>query len=234
MKRLLPQPILLLPLLLLVCGGCTKVVNLSLPNAGQQIVIEGNVTDAPGPYQVAITTTVPFSADNNPPGVPGAVVTITDNTGLYDSLTEGSPGVYSTRGNWQGEPGHTYTLHVSSSGVSYTVSSTMPEAVKLDSVSFRAVTETIDGVPLNKIFVFSDRLSDGRYIRQPLADDSADLQIGDQVDLRELAQQQNTGKFATVLFAAVAPANPVTNLSGSALGYFSAHTVQTEQVFVNL
>jgi hypothetical protein len=107
--------------------------------------------------------------------------------------------------------------------------------------------ETINGAPLHKIFVFDDGYSAGKYIRQPLADDSADLQQGDYLSLnmycvdkntynyfRVLAQQQNTGKFAAVLFTDVAPANPVTNLSGGALGYFSANTVQTVEEFVNL
>ena len=80
-----------------------------------------------------------------------------------------------------------------------------------------------------------------------LADDSADIQLGDYVTLsmycvdvntydyfRELAQQQSTGTFAAVLFTDVAPSNPATNLSGGALGYFSAHTVQTESGYVNI
>jgi hypothetical protein len=260
-------------LVLMFCPACTKVINLSVPNAATQIVIEGNVTNEPGPYQVSISTTVPFSANNNFPTVDGAMVTITDNAGLYDSLVETAPGTYGTQGNWVGQPGNTYTLHVSVNGGSYTGASTMPQPVNLDSVTFVQVsrlrktvieavpnfqdppgvghyyqfTETINGSPLNKIFVFDDRLSAGNYIRQALTDDSADLQQGDYLALsmlcvdentynyfRELAQQQNTGTFAAVLFTDVAPANPNNNLSGGALGYFSANTTQTWTGYVNL
>jgi hypothetical protein len=260
-------------MVLMFCPACTKVINLSVPNAATQIVIEGNVTNGPGPYQVSITTTVPFSANNVFPTVDGARVTITDNAGLYDSLTETAPGIYSTQGNWVGQPGNTYTLSVSVNGGSYTGTSTMPQPVNLDSVTFEQVSrlkksvieavpnfqdppgvghyyqfaETINGSPLNKIFVFDDRLSAGNYIHQPLADDSAHLQAGDYLSLnmycvdentynyfRDLAQQQNTGTFAAVLFTDVAPANPNNNLSGGALGYFSANTTQTWTGYVNL
>jgi hypothetical protein len=109
-------------------------------------------------------------------------------------------------------------------------------------------TESINGSPLNKIFVFSDRLSAGNYIRQPLADDSSKkVQAGDFFSLnmycvdentynyfKVLAQQQNTGTFEAVLFTDVAPANPNNNLSGGALGYFSANTTQTWAGYVNV
>jgi hypothetical protein len=258
---------------LMFCPACTKVINLSVPNAAAQIVIEGNVTNGPGPYQVSITTTVPFSANNNFPTVDGAQVTITDNAGLYDSLVETAPGIYSTQGNWVGQPGNAYTLRVSVNGGHHTGTSTMPQPVNLDSVTFEQVvklkktvieavpnfqdppgvghyyqfTESINGSPLNKIFVFSDRLAAGNYIRQPLADDSVHLQAGDYLSLNmycldentynyffDLAQQQNTGTFAAVLFTDVAPANPNNNLSGGALGYFSANTTQTWAGYVNV
>ena len=148
------------------------------------------MTNGPGPYQVSITTTVPFSADNNFPTVDGAQVTITDNAGLYDSLTETAPGIYSTHSYWVGQPGNTYTLSVGVNGARYTGSSTMPQQVNLDSVTFASVARVkktiieavinfqqdpqawatiitvcrnlINGSPLNKIFVFSDRLSAGK------------------------------------------------------------------------
>lgn len=242
---------------LLFFSGCTKVINLSVPNAAAQLVIQGNVTNAAGPYQVMINSTAPYAADNRFPAVDGAVVTITDGFGLYDSLVETSSGVYTTQGNWQGQPGSTYTLHVTYNGVGYVGSSTMPQPVNLDSVTFDEITrlkkvvieavpnfqdppggqyyyqfaETINGELFNKIFVFDDRLSSGKYIRQPLADDSAHLAVGDYVAVsmfcvdentytyfRELAQQQNTGSFNAVLFTDVAPSDPSSNLSAGVAG----------------
>jgi len=77
---------------LMVCS-CKKIVTLKLNTAPAQIVIEGEITDQPGPYTVSISQTVGFYEDNTFPPVSGASVTISDNTnGITDSLTEVVPG----------------------------------------------------------------------------------------------------------------------------------------------
>jgi hypothetical protein len=245
------------------------VIQVNINNAASEIVINGEVTDQPGPYLVSVTRSVDYSADNIFPAVSGAIVTINNNSGFTDSLTEISPGTYSSHTGWQGIPGHTYTLTVKTDNILYTASSTMPEPVNLDSIGFQNQTrrgqeniisaipyfqdppgianyyqfkETINGKPLNEIFIFDDRLSDGKYISQPLRDDSAHMQPGDQLSLsmncidrgtwlylRELSQITDAGSFSSVT-----PSNPDTNLSNGALGYFSAHTVQTGQTTVHL
>src|ERR1700739_4217356 len=76
--------------------SCQKTVVLDLNTAAPQIIIQGEVTDSAGPYTIAINQTVGFYADNTFPAVSGAVVKISDNNGVTDSLTETTPGVYST------------------------------------------------------------------------------------------------------------------------------------------
>ena len=258
---------------ILTFGACTKNINPPVADAAPQIVIEANVTNAPGPYQVSITTTSPINENNTFPTVSGAVVTIVDNKGLYDSLFETSPGIYSTRNNWQGVPGNTYTLHVTHSGNSYTASSTMPQQVPLDSLTFiqtnrlgnegliEAVpnfqdppgslhyyrfTLTDQGFLINLIFLMDDRLAEGKYFRQPIQQYlngiKQPLGMGDDVSLSMYCIDEATFDYFNELnqldianpFSSVSPANPVTNLSGGALGYFSAHTVQTESAVVVL
>ncbi len=263
------KPSLFLVILVIFCGifACKKVIQVKLRNAASQIVIEGNITDLPGPYHVKLSKTVNFSADNSFPPVSGAVVQITDSTAaVSEILTESTPGTYNTN-LLQGFPGHTYNLSVTAEGQEYTASSTMPEPVELDSVNFsrdidlendqiiEAVvdfqdppgpgncyqfTETINGKLLDRIFVFNDRLSDGKYISQILFTDSAYLHIGDTLRLRmfcidpnvynyfntlELITEDNSSQSAT-------PANPMTNISNGSLGYFSAHTIFTRELQV--
>jgi Domain of unknown function (DUF4249) len=248
--------------------ACQKVIQVNIKNAASQIVITGEVTNQSGPYYVYITKSVDYYADNIFPAVSGATVIIKDTAGLNDSLTETTPGVYETHTNWQGQPGVSYTLTVIDSGTTYTATSTMPQPVHLDSVGFvqesdgyknniiNAIayfqdppgvanyyqfTETINGSPLNRIFLFDDRLSDGKYISQPVRDDSAHLQTGYQLSFSMYSIDKNVYQYLSELdnvvstgsFSSVTPANPDTNLSGGALGYFSAHTVQTIQCTVN-
>jgi hypothetical protein len=254
--------------LILACS-CKKVINVDIHNSAPQIVIVGEVTNGPGPYQVTITQTVNFNDSNNFPPVSGASVLITNENGLRDSLTESSPGLYLTHSNWQGSPGLLYTLSVTAGGNTYTAQSTMPQPVPLDSVGFffdnnrgggntiiEAIpyfqdpagihnyyrfTETVNGIPLNKVFIFNDQFSDGRYIHEPLYDDSSysHLQPKDSLDLSMYCIDSATyGYLNTLLqvsstgFQSATPANPNANFSGGALGYFSAHTTETKSAIV--
>src|ERR1700710_425167 len=100
-------------LLSFVLFSCTKVISVNLNNANPNIVIEGIVSDAPGPYQVKLTQTINFSDPNIFPPVTGATVKITDSIlGVTDSLTETVPGTYVTQKLLKGLTGHTYQLYV--------------------------------------------------------------------------------------------------------------------------
>ena len=96
--------------------SCKKTVVLNLNTAPAQIVIQGEVTDSAGPYTISINQTVGFYADNTFPAVSGAIVKISDNNGVTDSLTETTPGVYATH-ILQGVPGNTYTLSVTANNI---------------------------------------------------------------------------------------------------------------------
>lgn len=199
----------LLPLLMTL-SDCKKVIQVDLHSAAPQIVIEGEVTNGPAPYFVRISKTVDFSASNDFPPVTDAVVRLTDTTnGISDSMVEASPGLYRSI-EVGGVTHHTYRLDVTIDGKQYTAVSTMPNIVRLDSVTFarnvgfdnkveiNAVanfqdpagivnyyqfSETVNSRPLHNIFVFEDRLSDGQYIRYPLFNDSAYLAPGDTLRL---------------------------------------------------
>jgi hypothetical protein len=263
MKNLIIVSSLLIAISLI---SCKKVITVDLNNASPQLVIKGEVTNAAGPYQISINTTVNFSATNTFPPVSGAQVTINDNTGINDSLTETSPGVYATHSYWQGQPGNTYSLNVTVSGKNYTATSTMPQQVNLDSVGFQKVTngrtpaieavayfqdppgvtnyyqfsEVINDTLLNKIFIFQDRLSDGKYISQPFDTDSLHLLPGNQLSFSMYSIDKNVYQYFSELrqllnanpFNEATPANPGSNISGGALGYFSAHTIQTRHLTV--
>jgi hypothetical protein len=251
----------------LLVTGCKKVIDVDLKNATPQIVIEGNVTDAPGVYTVRISKTVDVAADNTYPPVTDAFVTITDSTAhITDQLFQVDSGVYVTS-QIEGRPNHTYYLYVSEGNQVYSANSTMPVRVSLDSISFAEnvgfnnkeeinaivnfldpagitnyywFTEAVNSRQIPNIFVFEDRLSDGRYIEYPLYNDSSYLNPGDTLQLTMNCVDENTYNYFNTLinvtggnnFQAVTPANPVTNLSNGALGYFSAQTTQRASIIV--
>jgi hypothetical protein len=248
-------------LLFFALFSCTKVINVNLNNVNPNIVIEGVVSDAAGPYQVQLTQTVNFSDPNVFPPVTGATVKITDSAlGITDSLIEGVPGTYFTQKLLQGLTGHTYQLYILSKGQIYTASSTMPQKVNLDSVTFYSTnifgnkstsavanfqdptgianyytfTEYVNGQAVDQTFNFSDRLSDGKYIRRQLFNDSSYINPGDQVSIEMHCVDNQVWQYFNTLGQAkgnnsqsITPANPLSNISNNALGYFSAQTVQS-------
>ena len=248
----------------IVFFACKKIVTLGLKNAPAQVVIEGEVTNSAGRYTVSISRSTGFYADNIFPPVSGASVKISDNNGVTDSLTETAPGVYSTH-TLQGVPGNTYSLSVWIGDTNYTAVSTMPPLVPLDSISFlqnigikkqeglTAVANFQDPLGVENyyqfelyknrikytqdqtVFVFSDRLSDGRYISYPLrTGDSTDyINFGDTVTIRMYCIDKNIYNYFYELEQSsspmtASPANPQSNISNGALGYFSAHTIQSK------
>ena len=107
-------------------------------------------------------------------------------------------------------------------------------------VNYYQFAESVRGRSIPNIFVFEDRLSDGKYIEQPLFNDSSYLQKGDTLLLTMNCIDRNVFNYFYTLtnvtgnndFQTATPANPNTNISNGALGYFSAHTTLRVKVEV--
>jgi hypothetical protein len=239
--------------------SCQKVIKVNLNSSAPRYVVEGNVTNLPGPYLITINKSVNFDQDNVFPTVSGAIVVITDNTaGVTDSLKETSPGNYHTS-VLNGVPGHNYQLYIGAGGNVFTANCTMPALVTLDTLytqlsSFRGNSHQLvpvytDPVTTGNYYHFAeikndtltdnisirnDALINGQVIKQPIG---GGLHDGDQVTLTLecidsamyqyyfTLEQTNNQNSAT-------PANPLSNIKGGALGYFSAHTANKRSVVV--
>jgi hypothetical protein len=241
-------------------SACTKVIDLKVHNSSPVYVIEGNVTDQPGPYQVKISNTVGFYANNQYPGVPGAIVTIADGAGHTDRLKDNGDGTYSTV-TLQGTTGQTYSLQVLIGKDTFAATSTMPSRVNLDSVVIQPILnggktvlvavpqfvnppgpgiayyffdQTIDGYLDQSLYSWTSQFSLGLENTFNLERSSADstLHAGDTVRIEmqcldEPMYNYWSGVSQSASGSADAnPGNPTTNLTGGALGYFSAHTSQ--------
>jgi hypothetical protein len=124
-------------LALILCGAasCQKVIEIR-PNAfTQRYVIEGEVTDVPGPYAVMVSRTRSVTDDNGFENVDNAQVIIVDETsGITDTLTAAAPGRYLTS-RIAGAAGHTYRLSVRIGDETFGAASTIPDvAVSIDSM----------------------------------------------------------------------------------------------------
>ncbi len=108
--------------------------------------------------------------------------------------------------------------------------------------SYRLI-EYINGVQVKKVFAQNDEISDGLRITRPLifqdSNDDNDLQSGDTVMVELQCIDENMYKYwysldeaATGENQSATPANPVTNIAGGALGYFSAYSVSDKIIVV--
>jgi translation elongation factor P/translation initiation factor 5A len=209
MKRTTKAIQLLLLLLGLGNFSCKKILDLDLEKADPQLIIEANLTDKKGFQTVKISRSVPVSESNIFPNVTGADVTLTDNIGNAYHFIEASEGTY-TLSNVEGKHGRQYTLTVIVDGQTYTATSTMPDLVRLDSLTaseetFAGENRTIvavnfqdpanvpnyylfkmaiNGVKVERIFSDSDFFTDGRVIKRDLYlndDDDGEIQENDNV-----------------------------------------------------
>jgi hypothetical protein len=155
-------------MLLLFLGGCVDplpVVNVSSEPA---LVVDGMITDQPGPYTVRLFMSSGPSADvGHPEMVRAASVWILDENERAYKMTETAPGVYaSDPSELLGQTGGTYSLRfVLEDGSEYlSDKETLLPAGVIDSVyavySENAINQTDRALPQDAISFFVDGSSD--------------------------------------------------------------------------
>jgi hypothetical protein len=98
----------------------------------------------------------------------------------------------------------------------------------------------VNSVQVKSVFAFDDEFTDGRYSNIDLLENDIDIYPNDSVKVEmqcidkpiytywfTLEQQNPDGPGG-----GVAPSNPPTNITPTTLGYFSAHTTQTQTIVV--
>ncbi|SDE04680.1 DUF4249 family protein [Niabella drilacis] len=104
-------------------------------------------------------------------------------------------------------------------------------------------TQLVDGEKENTIFVTNDQLIDGRNVVYELlmfsSDTTSDLKRGDnlRVEMRCINTDNYNFWYSLAQSAlgqsqSASPGNPVSNIRGGALGYFSANTFDKKDLFI--
>src|SRR5258708_40236921 len=82
--------------LFMILTGCQKVISLNVNNVAEKYIIEGNVTNRPGPYTVTIGQTDNVFDDFSFKGVGQAKVIISDHAGNQETIKEKQTRIYQT------------------------------------------------------------------------------------------------------------------------------------------
>ncbi len=242
--------------------ACEKIIDIKLSDADKKYVIEGVITDHDGRTQVKISQTKNYSSTNDFEGISGATVRITEEGGNATQLAETSAGVYvaDVKGvpgkryilhvdidgkefravSQMPQPVNIDSIYTAEMDMGST-----PE--KYVNVLFNDPAETknyyrfvyhINGIKVKRIFTRNDDLSDGRLTSASLFSDDREIAVGDtiKVELQSIDTDVYAYWYSLHRGAdgspSASPANPVTNLSGGTLGYFSAHTVNEKTIVV--
>ncbi len=243
-----------------VMGGCKKIIDIDIKNGSGELVIEGVITNS-SYAEVHISQTVPFSSSNNFAGISSADVRITDDQGKVYILAETTKGVYENK-QMLGLPGHTYQLNVLSGGKQFSATSTMPPVVSLDTVLLDQMSvfgtttyiakprykdpaglgqcyrfiETINRNRYPIDWVWDDRVFDDGIKTIPLLQTDSVIHVKDTVQIEMQCVDKPVFRYFTSLTDMqnnmTTPVNPPGNISGGALGYFSAHTSQVKKYIV--
>ncbi len=110
----------------------------SIPPA---LVVDGLLTDQPGPHTVLLTYTADYTNSSVNLLVGKAVVWITDEANTRQNLTETSAGSYQTAANFRGQIGRSYTLHIRVNGREY---ASNPERIRPVAKIDRAYSEFVE------------------------------------------------------------------------------------------
>lgn len=121
--------------------SCEDNISPTLESADPVLVVDAWLNDKPEPQVISLTQTQPYFENVVPPGLSGAVVTVTDNHQASFSFIEDdkNPGKYLWKpapGVVFGKAGDTYKLTIQTNGETYEATSTMGRVPAIDSITF--------------------------------------------------------------------------------------------------
>lgn len=210
----------------LLFTSCEKIVNVDYKDNKSSITIEGNITNAAGPYYVKIIRSISLQDTGSYPTIDNAIVSIGDNAGNSETLIPQGKGMYHTS-TLNGVEGRTYTLTVQSGSQTYTAQSTMPQLVPFDSIKVETLTVfgdteynlipayndpiatgnnyrfvlSVNSKLINQHFIQNDEVKNGAANTQRLEINDEDLKLkpGDFVSLTMQCVDKNVASFYTAL-----------------------------------
>lgn len=244
---------------LLGFSSCEKVIDVDLNDTEQKVVIEGSILRGDTVQRIRITKTQNFDESTAPPTVDNASITVIDNYGNAGTFTFVGNGWYELT-NYPGFEGRTYTLTAVVEGTSYSGSSTLASYQPLqdlfvDFYPFGADTLIslvpahfdqqgisnyyqfhvyVNGERDKSIYIQDDQFTDGNLTIEPLF--VSELEMGDTVRVDFFCIDKPVHTYFNQLgvnsSSSATPANPISNLNGGCLGYFSARTFDSRTVIV--
>jgi hypothetical protein len=131
-------------LAMLTLMSCEDVIDLKTATGPTQLVVDGWLTNQPGPQTIRLTWSAPYFDNRAAKPVLGAEVTVTDNQGnifTFKDLAQDGKYVWGgTVKDTLGRVGRSYTLNVKSQTDVYTAVNEIKRVPKIDSIVYQKET----------------------------------------------------------------------------------------------
>jgi hypothetical protein len=99
--------------LLLLISSCTEVIDIELDPSQIRLVVDGAITNEPGPHQIRLTSSADYFHNELPPAISGANVTLETEDSIIQLVEQATAnGIYETPSGFQGEKGKEYQLKI--------------------------------------------------------------------------------------------------------------------------
>ncbi len=244
-------------LILLAFSSCEEVITIDLNEAERKHVIEAEARTNYDSIVVRISKSAGFYNQAEFEKMNNAQVVITSKLGEIDTLIRVDEGVYATK-NLKPTIDEIYDLEVVVEGKTYTAQTSIPEPVEIDSIWFESVFGDnkianlnffdrandenfyrvnlyVNGERNKSIFLWMDRGLDGTNIVNGFY--RVEFEVGDTLTFELLTIDETTFEFYKTLETIVSgdssnPANPSSNISNKAMGYFGGLGVDEKEVIV--
>lgn len=139
----------ILLVLSIIVLGCKDEFVLESYTMEQIMVVDGVISNEPGPYTINLSLVAPISSDKNIP-LTDCIVTLYENTGKSETLTEKKSGIYVTsEGGIQGLIGNEYSISIiKPDGSEYSSDfQELKQAVELESIYYEIDTTVSANYP---------------------------------------------------------------------------------------
>lgn len=143
----------IVPAIMILHNRCSELYDPLLDVPENILVVEGLITDAPGPHYVKLFRSAPFNQQQNQLPLQNAVVQVEDNAGHIEIFNEVSPGNYQSSQGFRGIPERKYTLKIiTPDGEEYHSRSQLliPVTRRIDSLTGKYVDDKIIETPTNE------------------------------------------------------------------------------------
>lgn len=231
-------------------SSCEELIHVDLNTGHPRYVIEADLNNLSNIQVIRVSQTVAFNSDKSSEPITDANVQVTSSKGQKFTFTSIGEGYYQNS-NFTPMANNTYHLSVKVDGEEFTADEAMYDYINVDSIgsleetifneaNYSVLVKFADPIdqadyykylvsvnqkPFRFLQAFSDKYNDGLYVTHQLTDFNKPFALGDTILIRRQVISKPVFDYWNQIQmlnpGSAAPANPKSNISNGAFGYFS-------------